>query len=1017
MKSHPKAARGLHLLLGASLFTLPLCVFAQKASSAPAAKEEEMITLNPFVVNANANQGYYASETLSGTQMKSQVRDLANPITVLTEEFMKDIGAVNYQEALEFLPSTREFKGDASDTEGVNNRNGTPYMVRGFRSSTLTNNFFTSRVKVDNYNTESVTQSRGPNSLLFGLGSVGGGLDATNKLGRFNADSYSLEVRFDSEGSKRASVDINQILIPRKLALRFAALSADQRTTRDLQYARRNSGYLNLTIQPFKGATINLNVESGRMEESIPRSYLAYDSVSAWLNSPLSFFDKANRTDNLIINAPASTANNNARTAARNALTGVTQSFSTSNYLVYVMNAPQMGVQNWKWKSRGSEAYVNGLNQNQTSISPLTVIPGVDFPLSTMVPGPSEHFDTFYDKYSASWQQKVLEKTHFELAGAYEDVFNEDWQPITRGDYEVFIDPNYYLPAQFAANNPDPTKPLNPYFGVPYVEGNAKLERRDTITKQYRATLSQQIDLSRIEPIKGFDLGKFSAVAFHYYRNVDSYFSQPEEMTTTSVLTTGVIADTQNQIRRRYYLLPGQPVHFPALDFRNSGINQAADASIPGGVVPAITSGFVNRLNPVYAPETTKSYAAIGQWELFSRRLIVTGGMRQDDISSKNFVFNQDPVTRLFLNRGEGAFSPTTESSVKNFNLGVVVKVTKWLDAYANSATNTVGAGGTAYTIFNERVPDQEGDGYDLGLRGFFLDDRVILKVNYFSNTLLNRISDPLRDGAIGIEMARQNGYVERYLEGMALNGYGDKIAGSPRFANYTGNQLWSDVESDKTEGYELEATLNPTKQLRIMMNVSYNDSTLNSTYKFTRPWYEQYVLPYRDDAAIRALIANPTFNATRTIGDYITGIERRLAFHEAQVGGARIRGNNWLVNVVGSYAFDQGPLKGLRLGGDLRWRDAPTIGYPEVAGSFDTKNPFKGAESFVTSGFASYSWRQNLFARGTTCSVSLRVRNLLNDDEIYPNTAVDYGNGVPHILQRIYVQPRTYELTASMRF
>lgn len=986
---------------------------APSATSAASAAVDDAVILNPFVVSTDANKGYYASETLSGTQLRSQVRDLANPISVLTEEFMRDIGAVNYEEALEFLPSTRAFNGDSSDPEGVNSRNSTPFMVRGFRSNSLTNNFFTSRVKVDNYNTESVTQSRGPNSLLFGLGSVGGGLDATNKLGRFNANSFGLETRFDSEGSKRASVDVNQILIPRKLAARFAAVSTDQRTPRDLQYARRNSGYLNLTIEPFKGATFNMSAETGELEESIPRAYLAYDSVSAWLNSPLSNFDKANRIDNLLVASGTAAA----QTAARNVRAGVTQGFSTANYLLYIMNAPELGVQNWKSKSRGSEAFVNGLTQNSTSISPRTVIPGVNFPLSTMVPGPSEHFNTRYDKYAASWQQKVLEKTYFELAGAYEDVFNEDWQPITRGDYEVFIDPNYYLPAQLASNNPDPTKPLNPYFGVPYVEGNAKLEQRDTVTKQYRATITHQIDLSRIEPIKGFDFGKFTAVAFHYYRNVDSYFSQPEEMTTLSVLPTGVLSDTQNQIRRRYYLLPGQPVHFPALEFGKSDLNQAANPAIPGGVVPAVKSGFLNRLNPVYAPETTKSYAALGQWELFSRRLILTAGMRQDEISSKNFVFAQDPVTRLFRNRGEGAFSPAKESSVKNYNYGAVVKVTKWLDAFANTSTNTVGAGGTNYDIFGQTLPDEEGQGYDLGIRGFFFDDRVILKLNYFNNEALNRVSNPLRDGAIGIEMARQNGYVERYLEGMVLNGFGAKVTGSPRFADYTGNQLWSDVESDLTEGYELEATLNPTKQLRVMLNVSYNDATLNSTYKFTRPWYEQYVLPFRSDAAITSLIANPAFNATRTIGTYIQGIERRLAYHEAQIGGARIRGNNWLVNVVGSYGFDQGPLKGLRVGGSARWRDAPTIGYPEVAGTFIVKNAFKGAESLVTDAFLNYAWRSKLFGKNRNWTVSLRVRNLLNHDETFPNSAVDNGTGSPHYLQRIYVQPRTYELTASVRF
>ena len=1005
----PYLALSLSFLVGTALAQS----VAPSATSAAPTADDAAVTLNPFVVSTDANKGYYASETLSGTQLKSQVRDLANPITILTEEFMRDIGAVNYEEALEFLPSTQAFKGDTSDPESVSSRTGTPFTVRGFRSSSLTNNFFTSRIKVDNFNTETVTQSRGPNSLLFGLGSVGGGLDATNKLGRFNANSHSLDVRLDSEGSKRVSLDINRIIVPKKLALRFAALSTDQRTPREFQYMRRNSAYLNFTLQPFKGATIHLNAETGRIDELNPRPYQAYDSVSAWLNDPRTPLQKANTIDLALVQSGTTAARN----AARNLITGVSQGFSTTNYLVYIMNAPQLGVQNWNFKSRGSEAFVNGLAQSQTSISGATRVPGVSFPLATVVSGPSDYFDTTYDKFSASWQQQILEKTFVELAGAYETAEDEDWQPVSRGDYEVFIDNNYYLPSQLAVNNPDPTKPLNPYFGTPYVESNATLQNRSTTLKQYRATLTRQFDLSRIEPVKGLDFGKFTAVAFHYYRHLDSYFQQPEELTTNSVLATGVLADTQNQIRRRYYLTPGQPVSFPAFLPSQARITQTGNPAVPGSVFPTVSSAFANRLNPVYAPEKTKSYAAIGQWELFSRRLILTGGLRRDDLSSRNFVFATDPVTRLFLGKGQGAFAPETKSSVTNTNYGAVVKVTKWLDAFANTATNTVGAGGTNYDIFNRTLPNQEGRGYDLGLRGFFFEDRVILKLNYFNNELTNRISNPLRDGAIGVEMARQNGFVERYLEGMVLNGFGSRVAGARRFADYPGNGLWTDVESDLTEGYEVEATLNPTKQLRVLLNVSYNDSKLNSTYNFTRPWYEQYVKPVRDDAAIRSVIANPTFNATRTIGDYITGIERRLNYHEAQVGGARLRGTNWLVNVVGSYAFDQGPLKGTRVGASARWREAPTIGYPERAGTFDVKNAFSGKDSLVTDAFVSYAWRQRLRGQNTNWTVSLRVRNILDDDEAAPASAVDNGSGRAHILQRIYQTPRTYELSAGLRF
>jgi outer membrane receptor for ferric coprogen and ferric-rhodotorulic acid len=107
---------------------------APSATSAASTADDAAVILNPFVVSTDANKGYYASETLSGTQLKSQVRDLANPITILTEEFMRDIGAVNYEEALEFLPSTQAFKGDTSDPESVSSRTGTPFTVRGHQA-------------------------------------------------------------------------------------------------------------------------------------------------------------------------------------------------------------------------------------------------------------------------------------------------------------------------------------------------------------------------------------------------------------------------------------------------------------------------------------------------------------------------------------------------------------------------------------------------------------------------------------------------------------------------------------------------------------------------------------------------------------------------------------------------------------------------------------------------------------------------------------------------------------------
>jgi hypothetical protein len=57
--------------------------------------ENEIVELSPFEVDASADTGYYATETLSGTYLSTNMRNLANPVTALTAEFLEDIGATS----------------------------------------------------------------------------------------------------------------------------------------------------------------------------------------------------------------------------------------------------------------------------------------------------------------------------------------------------------------------------------------------------------------------------------------------------------------------------------------------------------------------------------------------------------------------------------------------------------------------------------------------------------------------------------------------------------------------------------------------------------------------------------------------------------------------------------------------------------------------------------------------------------------------------------------------------------
>jgi hypothetical protein len=999
------------------LFALVSCGVAELYAQN---NEDDVVELSPFTVDGSGDDGYYATETTSGTQLRTSLRSLANPITVLTEELLADIGANSYERAVDFLPSTVSYVGDASDNDGNSARTGTAYTARGFRVNSLTENFLSTNIRQDNFNTERLTQSRGPNSLLFGLGSVGGAMNSGSKRGLTNMDHRRFEFQTDNFGSQRAVVDLNKVLIDDKLALRVALLYDDKRTFRDLEFRRRKSGYANITYNPFKRTQINANVEWGKVDEISPRLWLTKDWYTAWANNPLPDIQKANTTDLDLIR----TGSGSAKTAAQNDVIGTSRGFSSNGYIVHIVNeGVNYPVMSWARKSKGDYPLVNGNRPDNVSIVDPQLTPDIYYPLANIPSGPTDAYDTDYLKYSLTLEQQLFENTYLQLAYGHEGRDVHDFRPVKRQNYAIQVDNNYYLPIQRKADNPDLTRPLNPFFGLPYLESSQELQDSFMEMEQYRANLSHQIQFGKNEI-----LGNINIVGSYYERHSNSNGGAMDEMNMVGVNPNGTFTGnfTQQNINRRYYLMGDNPSYFPATPL--PVINQLADFSYgshrgtsvtaPGAqIVPEVRSAFVHRLEPNINYDDTVSKSILGQWSLLKDRVILTGGIRQDDLTSDRAVVTRDSVTGFWLDLDSAAYVGDPDvASAKNSNYGIVVKAHRKFDFYANVSTNTVSAGSSAYTVFNELVPDQEGEGWDAGLRTFFLDDKLVLKLNYFENELLNMISNPLRDGAaIGIGLARENSVVERFLDGMVYNGYGATVAASPRFIDYPGTGLWTDVENTLTTGYEFEMIFNPTSNFRMMLNVTKNDTAVNETFVTFRPWYDEFVAPVEGNAGILNLVANPGISETKTLGQIVAEMQRKLQFHEAQVGGKQVRSNTWKANAVGSYNFsNDSKLKGYRIGGSVRWKEAPSIGYAEINGEFQVDQPLFGLTSFIADAFITKAWRAKDDGRWET---TLRVRNVLNDNGWYPNTAIDDGTGNPYYLQQIFLSPRSYELSFSLRY
>src|SRR5258708_5756969 len=169
----------LRLVAGmAIVFVVLGPTFAQSTAPTPSKPGEVEVTLAPFTVSAEAESGYQSNETLSATRLRGKTRDVASALTVITQEMLNDLGVTTFNELADFVPSSSNYHINEGDGNGNGPRSGPPPIyVRGFRSDSITANFFSTLAPIDLFNTSMVTFSRGPNSVLFGIGSPGGSVD------------------------------------------------------------------------------------------------------------------------------------------------------------------------------------------------------------------------------------------------------------------------------------------------------------------------------------------------------------------------------------------------------------------------------------------------------------------------------------------------------------------------------------------------------------------------------------------------------------------------------------------------------------------------------------------------------------------------------------------------------------------------------------------------------------------------------------------------------------------------
>jgi outer membrane receptor protein involved in Fe transport len=249
--------------------------------------------LSPFEVRPEEDSGYQATSTLAGTRLRSELKDLAASISVVTKDFMNDVNATDLTSLLVYTTGTEVGGWGGNFSDLSNPEAGGVFddalgqaspgtRVRGLIAADRTRNYFLTDTPMDGYNIERVEISRGANAILFGLGSPAGVVNSSLIKSDPRRTRTNLGTSIGSYGSYRGTLDHNQVLLRDKLSLRMAGVYGNTQYSTDFAFEKKKGVTLTGTYLPFKNTTIRAISEVGRTDSNRPEIRPPYDKFSWW---------------------------------------------------------------------------------------------------------------------------------------------------------------------------------------------------------------------------------------------------------------------------------------------------------------------------------------------------------------------------------------------------------------------------------------------------------------------------------------------------------------------------------------------------------------------------------------------------------------------------------------------------------------------------------------------------------------------------------------------------------------
>lgn len=958
---------------------------------------DQAVVLSPFTVEAGTEKGYLATQTLNGTRLKTDLRDVGSALTIFTEQMMDDLGANSIYDLMAFAPNTDPFIMATSDITGNGNdfiNIPTKFVSRGGASTVVSQDFFANNIPNDRFNSEALTFSRGPNAILFGLGNAAGAFVSSTKRAK-NANASAVEYQMDNRGSFRGTLDHNQVVKKNLLSLRYTGLYETQHNFRIPTQNFQRRHFATVTFTPFKQTTIRVNYEKGLINAPAVRPWPDYDGVTPWIAAGRPLIQTFTNTT---VGKPAGTQNF--------VFTGlVSTALSPAGTAIPTQNLNNQG-------QSALPSFANGYAVNGANFRSL--VDNAIYPTFATNFGNTAFRLTDYNTRSVFWEQEITRD--FFLEAAYNKVDNDltALNGFVGQSTQIFADPNVRLP----------NGQLNPNVGMLYSQAQSTRIDAPNTAENFRVMASYNLDLGRRGPKWLRYLGRHQAAVFMEHSDAQGWSSNNNLYNVTPLATTGAaaaITNGANLLQYRYYFDPAQGkigtnagkafLTYPVL---------YANTPIPLRDPSGVTPGFVAQQGPSVSESIVTTRALAVQSFFWDNRIVVTNGIRHDiqtgwTAAPADFASARD--ANGIAPRPAGidlrTFKPSSRLSRGGHTAshGIVYHALPWLSLSYNTSNNfQVNAAGK--DIYGDLLPNPEGEGKDYGLKFAFFNRRLFVDVIYYTNSSVNA-SDSISSNPAG-----NFKQIDNVWEAIAT------FTGDVRYRTYPYSSLsttWADVVSTTSKGWEFAVTANATPRWRVSLNGSVRgDNTTSTRGTIVAKYFAQYLPVIKSHPEWQQLAASGV-----TVASRLADIENTLVnFAAIKNSPATNFASKWTLNLVQSYDLPREakvsgvPLAGVSVGGSMNARGKAINGFA-VDSNFvlDPTRPYTSPAYAVFGAWVTY--KRKLFKNRLDWRLQLNVRNVLDQYTVYPLIDVDTRDGKHTPATAIYTlkEPRTYQFTSTFRF